>query len=236
MSDRSRGFLEGGGSCGKLIAERDWSTDRRRPDRDVASVAHGNGREHAAFPPADAAVLGFVLVQFYNDAFVPSFGQGKHPEAMGQRAEECWTDAWPVVGAQIEAVMSQGEPAWHEDALVPIFRNGRMEEVFWTYSYSPAFDDRGAVQGTLVIVTEMTGRVLSRRRLEVLALLGKALWTATTYQEIVDQLGDLSMMWPSDLPYIAVRGADGSHRANCARSSCSSTSPVRSGPNRSRAR
>ena len=38
--------------------------------------------------------------------FVPSFGRGKHPAAMGQRAKECWTDAWPVVGAQIDAVFS----------------------------------------------------------------------------------------------------------------------------------
>src|SRR4029079_13607639 len=88
--------------------------------------------------------------QFYNDAFVPSFGRGKHPAAMGQSARECWADAWPVVGAQLEAV-TRGEPAWYEDTLVPIFRNGRMEEVFWTYSYSPAYDDRGAIAGVLVI-------------------------------------------------------------------------------------
>ena len=49
------------------------------------------------------------LIQFYNDSFVPSFGRGKHPAAMGQRADECWADAWPVVGAQIEAVMTRGE-------------------------------------------------------------------------------------------------------------------------------
>lgn len=115
---------------------------------------------------------GSELTQFYNDAFVPSFGQGKHPLAMGQPARDCWADAWPMVGAQIEAVMSRGEPAWHENALVPIYRNGRMEEVFWTYSYSAAHDDNGEINGTLVIVTEMTERVLAIRRLEALARLG----------------------------------------------------------------
>ncbi len=32
------------------------------------------------------------LVQFYNDAYVPSFGVGKHPAAMGQRGAESWRE------------------------------------------------------------------------------------------------------------------------------------------------
>jgi signal transduction histidine kinase len=126
---------------------------------------------------------------------------------MGQRARDCWADAWPVVGAQIEAVMSRGEPAWHEDALIPIYRNGRMEEVFWTYSYSPAFDDRGAIVGTLVIVAEMTARVVSARRLEALSQLSVVLSSVTSYEATFDAVMALAARWPVDIPFIVVGDA-----------------------------
>jgi signal transduction histidine kinase len=146
---------------------------------------------------------GAEWTQFYNDAFVPSFGAGKHPDAMGQSARDCWADAWPVIGAQLEAVVSRGEPTWHEDALVPIFRNGRMEEVFWTYSYSPAYDDAGAIAGVLVIVTEMTGRVLAERRLRGLTALSTTLASATTDEAVYGALRDLAQACPADLPTVS---------------------------------
>lgn len=149
------------------------------------------------------------LIQFYNDAFVPSMGRDKHPRAIGQCARECWADAWPLVGAQIEAVVTGGEPAWHENALVPIFRNGRMEEVFWTYSYSPAFDDRANAYGTLVIMTEVTGRVLSARRLESLSLLSTTLSAAISTDAVLGALASISTEASADIPFFFVSDSSG---------------------------
>ncbi len=106
------------------------------------------------------------LVQFYNDAFVPSFGSGKHPAAMGQRARECWPEVWPVVGEQLENVIARGDAIWNEDTLVPVFRNGRVEDVFWTYSYSPVFDDDGERAGVLIVCTETTAKIAALREVE----------------------------------------------------------------------
>ena len=49
-------------------------------------------------------------------------------------------------------------PTWHEDQYLPIERNGRLEDVWWTYSYSPVRDD-GAIAGVLVVCQETTARV-----------------------------------------------------------------------------
>ena len=107
------------------------------------------------------------LVQIYNDAYRPSFGaSGRHPRALGMRGRECWTDIWDIIGPQIEGVMTRGESTWHEDALVPIDRNGRIEDVWWTYSYSPVYDDDGRIGGTLVVCLETTNRVLAARERE----------------------------------------------------------------------
>jgi len=107
---------------------------------------------------------GAELIQFYNDAYRPSLGVGKHPGALGQRGRDCWRESWSIIWPQIHDVMSHARSSWNEDALVPIFRNGRIEEVYWTYGYSPVFDDDGKVGGTLVVGTETTERVIADRR------------------------------------------------------------------------
>ena len=111
------------------------------------------------------------LVQFYNDAYLPSFGIGKHPQAMGQVGASCWQEIWPIISPQIDDVMKHGTASWNEDALVPIFRNGRIEEVYWTYTYSPVFLRDGTVGGVLVVCTETTKRVLGERRMSTLKTL-----------------------------------------------------------------
>ena len=108
------------------------------------------------------------LIQLYNDAYRPSFGEGgRHPRALGARGREFWTEIWDTIGPQIEQVMSTGEATWHVDQFLPIERNGRLEDVWWTYSYSPVYDDDGRIAGTLVVCQETTERVRTQRALEV---------------------------------------------------------------------
>ena len=107
------------------------------------------------------------LVQLYNDAYRPSLGEGgRHPRALGMRGKEFWTDIWAAIGPQIEQVMTAGEPTWHEDQYLPIERNGRLEDVWWTYSYSPVRDDDGRIMGTLVVCLETTNRMVAERERE----------------------------------------------------------------------
>ncbi|PYP76884.1 MAG: hypothetical protein DMD35_17505 [Gemmatimonadetes bacterium] len=109
------------------------------------------------------------LIQIYNDAYRPSFGaEGRHPRALGMPGRECWTDIWSTIGPQIEQVMTTGEATWHEDQYLPIERNGRLEDVWWTYSYSPVRDEDGHIAGTLVVCQETTQRVTSQREREQL--------------------------------------------------------------------
>ncbi|MEP7065539.1 MAG: ATP-binding protein [Gemmatimonadota bacterium] len=99
------------------------------------------------------------LVQIYNDAYSPSLGTGdRRSRALGAKGETFWTDIWPTIGPQIEQVMTTGEPTWHEDQYLPIERNGRLEDVWWTYSYSPV-REHGVIAGVLVVCQETTTRV-----------------------------------------------------------------------------
>jgi signal transduction histidine kinase len=107
------------------------------------------------------------LTQIYNDAYQPSLGTGgRATYALGARGRDFWTDIWDAIGPQIEQVMTTGEATWHENQYLPIERNGRMEDVWWTYSYSPVRDDDGRIAATVVTCHETTQIVQAQRALE----------------------------------------------------------------------
>jgi signal transduction histidine kinase len=109
------------------------------------------------------------LVQIFNDGYLPSFGTtGRDVAALGARGRDHWREIWPVIGPQIEGVMTRGEATWHEDQLIPIERNGRMEDVWWTYGYSPVQNDDGTIGGVLVVVQETTLRMRAVAEAEAL--------------------------------------------------------------------
>jgi len=150
------------------------------------------------------------LIQFYNDGYRPSIREDKHPSAIGQRGRECWPEIWHIIGPQIDAVMSQGASTWNVNQLVPINRNGKLEEVYWTYGYSPVRDKDGNVRGTLVVCSETTEHVLSERRLRTLLAItadaaaddqvSESLPLPTAAQAIVRKLDND----PEDFPFAAL--------------------------------
>ena len=102
------------------------------------------------------------LVNIYNDAYVPILG-AKHPEALGRPAQGTWSEIWDIVGAQAAAVMGRGEATWNERVLLVMQRHGYQEETWFTWSYSPIWDEAGRVGGLFCACYEETGRVLAER-------------------------------------------------------------------------
>lgn len=111
---------------------------------------------------------GNELTQFYNDAYRPSLGnEGKHPAALGQSGKDCWPEIWPSIKPLIDQVMAGGEAVWMENQLIPIYRNGRLEDAYWTYSYGPVLNESEEIGGVLVVCQETTGSVISRKKVEL---------------------------------------------------------------------
>ncbi len=119
---------------------------------------------------------GDELIQFYNDAYRPSLGSDKHPSALGGRGRDCWPEIWPVIFPQIEGVMTRAEAVWNENLLLPILRDGQLEDVFWTYSFSPVRDPSGEVRATLVTCMDTTATVLTEQQLRSSQEQAKALF------------------------------------------------------------
>jgi signal transduction histidine kinase len=155
-------YLLGGGEMGELTRSFDWSkTAIGRPENWSQSLLTTVSiLLNSRFPMF--LFWGPDLVQFYNDAYRPSLGnEGKHPTALGQRGEDCWPEIWPVIKPLIDQVMAGGESTWSEDQLIPIYRNNKLEDVYWTFSYSQVNDGTGKPAGVLVICNETTDKVLA---------------------------------------------------------------------------
>src|SRR6195256_2630368 len=153
-------FLAGGGEMGALTRAYDWSanplgTPERWPQSLRTALRILLNTNHPMF-----IWWGPKLIQFYNDAYRQTMGPERHPSALGQGGRECWAEIWHVIGPQIEQVMSGGGATWHENQLVPVTRHGKLEQVYWTYGYSP-IDEGDSVGGVLVVCRDVTREYLS---------------------------------------------------------------------------
>jgi PAS domain S-box-containing protein len=151
----SSDFLAGGGEMGALMRAYDWSASPLgKPETWPQSLRTALrillNTNHPMF-----IWWGPQLIQFYNDAYRQTMGPERHPSALGQRGRQCWAEIWPIIGPQIEQVMSGGGATWHENQLVPVTRHGGLEQVYWTYGYSPIDEDDG-IGGVLVVCRDVT--------------------------------------------------------------------------------
>lgn len=150
----------------ELILSHDWASTSLGPISNWPSsllITLGNIL-HSSFPTF--LFWGEDLICFYNDAYRPSLGaNGKHP-AIGKTAKEVWPEVWDFVEPIIRQVLTTGKPAWFENRLVPIFRNNKVEDVYWTFSHSPAFGENGKIFGVIVTCIETTQHVLAQQIIE----------------------------------------------------------------------
>ena len=160
----SRDFLGGGGEMGDLIRAFDWSSTpigapETWPPSLRTTVRLMLNSRHPMF-----IWWGPELIQLYNDAYRETMGPEMHPSTLGARGEESWASIWPIIGPQIELVMAGKGSTWNVEQMVPINRHGGVQEVWWTYGYSPIDLDDG-VGGVLVVCTDVTQQHLTTEAL-----------------------------------------------------------------------
>lgn len=115
-----------------------------------------------ACPAPMYLVWGPDLVSFYNDAYRPILGY-RAATAMGTPFCILWNSIWDEIAPLVHKALA-GQVTQVTDMRLDLAREGRPEESYWTFSYSPVFDDRGAVTGMICVTGETTARVLAERR------------------------------------------------------------------------
>ncbi|MBU3025228.1 PAS domain-containing protein [Zobellia galactanivorans] len=160
-------FMEGGGEMGELTRNKNWeTTSLGAPDtwpqslRTTLSIVLNSRFPMYVFWGGD-------YTGFYNDAYRVSLGNdGKHPLILGMKGKEAWPEIWDTIQPLLISVSSGKGATWSENQLIPIYRNGKIEEAYWTFSYSPVKDEMGDINGILVTCSETTNNVNTMKNLE----------------------------------------------------------------------
>ena len=179
----------GSGEMADAIRSHDWGTTtlgpiHKWPDTLLTSI---NTMLSSHF--AGITFWGTDMLQFYNDAAIPLLSE-RHPGDLGVSASMSWKESWELLEPRLRGVLTTGKTFSEKDGLVPVVRNGVMQDVYWTYSYSPIYEPAGEIVGISVVFQDDTERVLAERERDALDEELRQVFDATT-----DAIVNVSRDW-----------------------------------------
>ena len=193
-------FLRGGGEMGALFRNYNWETHPLGPPAKWPHSLKNNIRLllNSGFPM-------FIwwspdLYAFHNDAYLPALGK-KHPHALGLPASVLWAEIWEQIGEVAEGILQTGKGFYAEELLLFLERKDFPEETYWTFSYSPAFDDAGAINGIFCACFEFTHTVLGQRRLKTLKDIADAKFHIQTLAQACQSVVNILSQNANDIPF-----------------------------------
>lgn len=173
-----------GGEMTAIMRSLDWS------QTPLGSVENWLPSLKTAFGIIQTAVLPMYIawgkdyIQLYNDAYAVILGSSKHPTNLGKSMRETFAKTWHIIEPIFEQVMSRGEAICQENQLLLVERHGYQQECYFTFAYSPIFDETGKVGGILVTAIEKTAQVLSQRRMKILHELTRNTAKSKTVEQV----------------------------------------------------
>lgn len=196
----SQDVFRGGGELGALMRAHDWSATPLGPPASWPRSLQSIVRMMLTSRYQMWMAWGQDLTFFCNDAYRPTLGV-KHPWALGKSARAVWAEIWPDISPLIEHVLATGEATYSEGMLLLLERSGFREETYHTFSYSPLFDDAGAIAGMFCVVVEETDRVISERRMDTLRKLASATAASPNELQLFTIVARELRANPYDLPF-----------------------------------
>jgi two-component system sensor histidine kinase VicK len=166
LSAKKHSFLKGGGEMGELIRAMDWSKTPIGAPEDWHSSLKLAVSIMLSSPFPMYIAWGSDYTQLYNDGYRPILGTNKHPQALGISSIVTFQEIWHIIGSMFSGVM-QGEAVGFPNFMLPLNRNGYVEECFFDFSYSPIYCEDDSVGGVLVTVIETTEKVHLINRLRL---------------------------------------------------------------------
>ncbi len=124
--------------------------------------------------------LGFL----YNDAYAEMLGS-KHPRALGAKFQDVWSEIWPDISPIVDSALA-GQGSYFEGLPLTVERSGQPENAWFTFSYSPLYDDKGTIAGLYCTVVETTKGVRDQRLREFQLKLADRLHPLTVPDDIIN--------------------------------------------------
>ncbi len=161
MRSFGKGWPRGGGEIGELLRHPAFeAVGLGPPESWPASLKHIAEMVLNSRQPKFVA-WGPDLAFLYNDAYVPVFPE-RHPAALGRPFREVWADIWEQFSPIVASTLS-GSPQLFKELRIPMRRDGRTEDTWFTFSYTPLRDDDGTIAGILCATLDVTDQVAAKR-------------------------------------------------------------------------
>ena len=202
-----KNFLSGGGEMERLIREMDWSKTALGPIASWPQSLRTSIR--IALDCAFPIVIwwGPELVILYNDEYKMIIGPAKHPFALGERGRKVWAEIWDVIGPMLSQVMERGAATRSRDLMLHVDR-GYPEEAYFSFSYSPIYDETGKVAGIFCPVIETTEKIIGERRLRTLRDLAARCKGAESEQAVFESASEVLAANLHDVPFAMIYSLD----------------------------
>jgi PAS domain S-box-containing protein len=110
----------------------------------------------------------------YNDRYAELL-QDKHSPELGRRGQAMFPEVWATLEGLFRRAY-QGEAITIDDISLPIKRQGKIRDAFFSGCYTPVADREGKIDGFLAVVVETTPRVQREQHSQILS-------TATEYSQ-----------------------------------------------------
>ncbi len=196
-----------GGEMGSRILSYDWPAHPLGDPAEWPAAARTTAATALACRFPIVLWLGDQLRLIYNDGYIPMLGD-KHPAALGSAGADVWWDIWDVICPLLDGVVTTGKATWSDDLKLMLVNDGRRQERYFTFTYSPIIGAGGVIEGVFCAVAETTQRVLSERRLRTLSTLAAALMDAQSVETALGTAIDVCAHHPADVPFAAVYASD----------------------------
>lgn len=162
-----------------------------------SSVLVGYIRLILAMPTPAIIFWGPDQTQLYNAGYASIMGP-RHPAYFGGTYRESWPDTYPTIYPWMRRVLDAGEVIQVESEHIPLTRYGFNEEAYFSFTFSPVYDEHGDIHGIFQPVFEVTSNALAQRRAEALHSLEIRAGSLGTIQGAVDVLSG----YEQDIPLV----------------------------------
>ena len=179
---------------------RDWASTSLGPIeewspelRTISNLVMGSPHPAALYWGRDFTII-------YNEAYVTMAGR-KHPELMGSRYAEAWSEIWHELKLVFESAWESGQATMKNDDRMFVRRAGFIEETFFSWSIVPLVGEDGTVVGLYNPVFENTRRKVAERMMLTLREVGEKTAVARDIKNFWSQVNKGLEYNEDDVPF-----------------------------------
>ncbi|KAK0657681.1 hypothetical protein B0T16DRAFT_453116 [Cercophora newfieldiana] len=195
------------GAHHRLARSIDWRSTSLGPVEDWPADLRILSNMIMGSPHPAAMYWGQDHVAIYNEAYVALAGQ-KHPQMMGSRYQEAWSEIWSEIGPVMTRAWENGDATMKYDDLLFLTRKGFTEETFFNWALIPLVGGDGNVVAIYNPAFENTRRKISERRMLTLQEIGVKASLARDVKGFWGQMLAGLEYNPFDVPFALVYSVD----------------------------